>query len=169
MGKFSRLIAITLGLSAYGCMWTPPDMNLNVECAQLRPASNMLSLDGWDSNNNLGGVHDIVRRMQLKYERRGFWGATYFTTPGSSSVAHVLLLVTEPVREAADLPIPQAGNDVVYLFQNGHWQAYPMPVANASSHSLRVRPDKKNDGGFDLDVTGMGIWNHIVELRPTAQ
>jgi hypothetical protein len=81
----------------------------------------------------------------------------------------VLLLVPEPVREAADLPIPQAGNDVVYLLQNGRWQANHAPVANASSHSLRVRPDKNKDGGFELDVTGMGSWNHRVELRPSGQ
>jgi len=99
----------------------------------------------------------------------GFRGGTYFTTPGSPTAAHVLLLVPEPVREAADLPIPQAGNDVVFLLQNGRWQTYPAPVANASSHSLRVRPDKRKDGGFNLDVTGMGSWNHPVELRPSVQ
>ena len=45
----------------------------------------------------------------------GFSGGTYISSSRNRTTAHVLLLVPEPVREAADLPVPEAGNDVVYL------------------------------------------------------
>ena len=145
-----------------------PDMNLTVECVQLQPASTTLNIDAYDSSNNLGrAIHDEVQRMQLRYEVRGFSGGTYLTTGENRPAAHVLLLVPEPVKEAADLPVPQQGGDVVYLLRNGHWQPYPAPVANASSHLIRVRPDGRRDGIFTIDVTGMGSWPTQIKLKPS--
>ena len=165
----AELITITLGLIflMMGCH-RGPDMDLTVECVQLQPASTTLNIDAYDSSNNLGrAIHDEVQRMQLRYEVRGFSGGTYLTTGENRPAAHVLLLVPEPVKEAADLPVPQQGGDVVYLLRNGHWQPYPAPVANASSHLIRVRPDGRRDGIFTIDVTGMGSWPTQINLKPS--
>lgn len=165
----AKLITITLGLIflMMGCH-SGPDMDLNVECVQLQPATTTLNIDAYDSNNNLGrAIHDEVQRMQLKYEVRGFSGGTYLTTGENRPAAHVLLLVPESVKEAADLPVPQPGGDVVYLLRNGHWQPYPASVANPSSHVVRVRPDARRDGIFTIDVTGAGSWPHQIKLKPS--
>jgi|SRR5271166_6030616 len=167
MRKSAGLITIVLGLVVISACHSVPDMDLNVECVQLQPATTTLKLDVWDRNNNMGrAIHDEVERMQLQYEVRGFSGGTYFTTRENHPATHVLLLVPESVKEAVELPVPQQGGDVVYLLRNGHWQAYPVPVTKASSHLIRVRPDAHRDGVFTIDVTGMGKWNRQVTLEP---
>lgn len=167
MRRSAELITIALGLVVMSGCHGVPDMDLNVEWVQLQPATDTLKLDVWDSNNNMGRAsHDEVQRMQLRYELRGFSGGTYFTTGESRPATHVLLLVPESVKEAVELPVPQQGGDVIYLLRNGHWQPYPVPVANPSSHLIRVRPGTHGDGVFTIDVTGMGKWNHQVTLRP---
>ena len=167
MRKSARLRTITfwLVLVMAGCH-RGPDMDLNVECVQLRPATSTLDLDAWDSHNNMGrAVHDEVRRLQLRYEMRGASGGTYFETGENRPATHVLLLVTEPVKQAADLPVPRQGGDVVYLFRDGRWQPSPAAVTNASSHIIRIRPDASRPSVFTIDVTGMGSWNHRVTLE----
>lgn len=167
MRKSAELITIALGLVVMSACHSVPDIDLNVECVQLQPATTTLKLDVWDTNNNMGrAIHDEVQRMQLQYELRGFSGGTYFTTGKSRPATHVLLLVPESVKEAVELPVPQEGGDVVYLLRNGHWQPYPAPVANPSSHLIRVRPNTHGDGEFTIDVTGMGKWNQQVTLKP---
>jgi hypothetical protein len=168
MRKSAELITIALGLIfLMAACHSVPDMDLNLECVHLQPSSTTLDLDSWDSNDNLGrAIHDEVRRMQLRYEIRGSSGGSHFVTGENRPAAHVLMLVPEPVKRAVDLPIPQQGGDVVYLLRNGHWESYPAPLANASSHVVRVRPDTRIDGGFTVDVTGMGIWNHQITIAP---
>jgi hypothetical protein len=168
MRKSAELITIALALLVVmSACHTAPDMDLNVECVQLQPANTTLNLDASDSNNNMGReIHDQIQRMQLRYVVRGFSGGTYFTTGESRPATHVLLLVPEPVEEGVELPVPQQGGDVVYVLRNGHWQPYPAPVGNPSSHLIRVRPGARKDGEFTIDVTGMGKWNHQVTLKP---
>lgn len=169
MRKSAAVTTIALGLILFmaGCH-TAPDMDLNIECVQLKPANTTLNIDAWDSNNNMGpAIHEEVGRMRLRYELRGFSGGTYFTTGDNRPATRVLLLVAEPVKEAAELPVPQQGGAVIYLLRDGRWQPYPAPVTNTSSHVIRVRPDMRRDGVFTIDVTGMGKWNHQVTLKPS--
>src|SRR5664279_1175887 len=101
MRKSAELITIALCLVVMSGCHGVPDMDLNVECVQLQPATTTLKLDVWDSNNNMGrAIHDEVERMQLQYEVRGFSGGAYFTAGENHPATHVLLLVPQSVKEA---------------------------------------------------------------------